>query len=287
MIARFARGGALITASCSMALSMQAAALAADEPSAPLTLDKAFTAATGKTVQDQPAALRNCARFTGGAKNGSGGWYFDQPVQGAQPLAYVIGYIDTVNGKANSVLIGVLAGQLYRIDVNEQTAAGNFGPQDLQPPPAGVSGGLTGDGVRLTTPQDWRLASGALMVTGGPATRSTTFALTAVCLPPSPTRPPVSPPSSPSPSPSPSRPPAGTGIPVGNGPARPDEPSPSAPASSSAAAAAPDADAEATGTLPITGGPGGALAGLGLASVAAGLLAVAAHRRRDRVRFRA
>jgi hypothetical protein len=259
MIPRIARFTGLLTASCVAALSLQTAAFAAADDPAPLSLDKAFTAATGKAAKDQPSSIRNCTGFPEGGKSGTDGWQFSQPVAGGTPLAYVMGFIETVNDKAKPALIGVIAGQLYEVDVNERTLAGQFSAEDLLPARAGVTGGLTASGLRLSTPQGWRLASGALLVTGGTAGQATTFALTAVCLPPSP---------SPSASPSVSR----SAVPSA---------SPSTPASASASTSP-------SATLPITGGRAGTVALVGLAAVTIGLLLlVALHRRRERVRFTA
>ncbi|GIE77953.1 hypothetical protein Aph02nite_39030 [Actinoplanes philippinensis] len=275
MIGRIARCTGLLAASCIAAFALQTAAFAAEGEPAPLSLDKAFTAATGKAATDQPAAIRTCGTFPGGGKPGADGWQFDQPVAGGTPLAYVMGFIETVNGAPKPALIGVIAGQVYEVAVNERTMAGQFGPEDLLPPRAGVTGGLTEAGLWLGTPRGWRLASGALLVTGGTAGGAATFALTAVCLPPS-----ASP--SPSPSPSPSRsasPQASRSVPPSVSPSASRSPS---------AAVSPVASPTDTATLPITGGRPGVFALLGLATVTAGLLLLGTLRwRRDRVRFTA
>jgi hypothetical protein len=269
MIPRIARFTGVLTASCLAAFALQTAAFAAADDPAPLSLDKRFTAATGKGAGDQPSSLRTCTGFPEGAKSGTDGWEFDQPVAGGTPLAYVMGFIETVDGKANPALLGVIAGQLYKVDVNERTLAGQFGPEDLLPAPPGVTGALTTRGLRLSTPQGWRLASGALLVTGGTAGPAKTFALTAVCLPPS-----SSPSSSPSPSTSPSV-------------SRPAAPSPS-PSASASTAPGTSPSATPAATLPITGDRAGTVAVLGLVAVVAGLLLLGALRwRRDRVRFTA
>src|SRR3954451_3636080 len=63
MIARMARMGGVVVASACLIISAQTVARAADGTPGVLTLDKAFTAATGKTIDDQPASLRHCDQF--------------------------------------------------------------------------------------------------------------------------------------------------------------------------------------------------------------------------------
>ena len=258
MIARIARGGGVVAASAILILSAQATALAAEGGTpAPLTLDKTFTGVSGKTIDDQPASLRDCRQFPEGAKKATDGWRFDQPVAGAQPLAYTVAFIETVDGKASPVLIGLIAGRLLQIDVNEETLKGNISQDDLEAAPAGVSGGLVDGGAWLGTPHGWRLATGALMIDGD-AGGVTTFSLTAVCPPPA----------SPSPTTSTTRS-------ASSSPAVAHSPSTSA-----------TTEPAAVG-LAITGNRSGTVALLGLTAVALGVLMLAARRRRAKIRFRA
>lgn len=269
MIMRFGRRAGVVPAAALLILSMQAAAIAAEKVDAiRLPLDTEFTGAVGKTVTDEPASIRNCARFAGGARPGTDGWRFDQPVPGGAVRAYTIGFIATIDGTPGAVLLGLTGDSVVRINVTPATLQGQFGPEDLLPVPAGVSGGLIDGGAGgswLNTPTGWRLAAGALLVDGTAGDREA-FALVAVCLPGAPASPSTSPSASASPSPS---------------------PSPSATHSSPTPSASPTATPPDTGGLPITGNRSGVVAFAGLAAVVIGGLLLAVRRRRDKVRFRA
>ena len=258
MFARIGRWSGAFSVSTCLILSIPAAARAA---TVPLTLDTSFTGATGKTIEDEPDSLRDCSAFPDGAKIDSDGWKFDQPVPGGTVQAYTIALIKTVNGVPEPVLLGITSAGVVRIAFNPATAQGQFGPDDLGPAPEGVTGGLADDGAWLNTPAGWRLAFGALMVTGG-AAGGGTFALTDVCLP------------APAASPSVSAPSASRSV-------SPSASATSASPTTTAAAAA----TETGGSLPITGSRTGPLALAGLALAIAGVLLLAVRRRR--IRFRA
>jgi LPXTG-motif cell wall-anchored protein len=255
MIARIAPlTGALATAMCGLLLVSAAPAAAEGDIATKLTLDTAYTGAVGRTIEEQPTTIRNCAAIPGGVKADTDGWSFNQPVVGAPVDAYVIGFITLVGETPTPVLIGITAGGLVQVPFSAEALQGQIKPSDLQPVPEGVTGGLLNAGAGgawLGTPQGWRLAFGVLQIRwapGGP----TTFDLTAVCLP--------AVVSSPSPAPSPT--PSG----AGGGAATP---TPTTPASN----------------LPITGDRSAALAAAGFALLVVGVLLVVVRRRRNKVRF--
>jgi LPXTG-motif cell wall-anchored protein len=231
-------------------------AIAAPGDPVNLTLDSAFTGTTGKLAEEQPTDLRKCNDIADGAKKDTDGWLFDQPVSGATASAYVIAFIKLVDGTAVPVLLGINADGVVEVPFSAAALAAPLAEDGPGPAPAGVSGGLLGDGADgawLRTPTGWRLAYGVLQV-GSTGSEPATFALTAVCLP-------------------------AVAVP-------PASASPSASSSASpSAAASPSPAAGGAPTLPVTGGSVAVLAGAGLALVGVGVLLLRLRRRRTEITF--
>ena len=117
VIARLARWAAL-SASILVISSVPAPAFAAeDDAVVRLTLDTAFTGAGGKTIADEPAAIRKCADLPGGAQPATDGWRFDQPVAGRSAAAYTIAFITTVQGTPTPILLGVTPTGVVQIKI--------------------------------------------------------------------------------------------------------------------------------------------------------------------------
>ncbi|MFG1603390.1 LPXTG cell wall anchor domain-containing protein [Actinoplanes sp. NPDC049265] len=261
MTMRVWRGAALAMSTVLVILSASSAAYA-DSGEATLTLDPAFVGALGKTAAEQAADLSDCAAIPDEIDAGSAGWRFGQPATDASVLAYSIGYIGTVDGKPGAIVIGVTAEGIWRITTDG-------GQQEAVPVPEGVGGGLLdegADGAWLRTPADWRLAPGALRVTGATGAVPKTFGLSAVCLP--------------------ALPPPASGAPDDDeepGGEQPDaEPSasPSTPVHV-VTEVKPDSGG-AAGGLPVTGSPVQTITLAGLSLAALGALTVLLARRRSR-----
>jgi LPXTG-motif cell wall-anchored protein len=253
--------GVLILVLCGMLLASGRAAWAEDGK-ATLTLDPAFAGPFGRTLEEQPATLRDCAAVPGGMQVGMDGWRFDQPVAGAPVSGYAIGFIKEVDGQLGTVVILISAAGLF--EVTATAGAARFDASAVGPPPAGVTGGLVdagAGGAWLGTPHGWRLAGGALEILASAGER-TTFGLSAVCLPGS---------ASPSPSPSSSLPSSSPAPTISD---------PAAAPSTSAVATTP-----AAASLPVTGGRMPLLVVGGSALLVLGGALLAVRRQRDRVRF--
>ncbi|MEU8075109.1 LPXTG cell wall anchor domain-containing protein [Catellatospora citrea] len=238
----FSAAAALLVA----VLAAPAPAADAAAPTQVLALEEQYLQ---KKLTAQPPALRDCEAVPQGASAGTDGWVFEQPAAGNTAAAYVIGFIAGTRENPTPHILGITADGVVEVPLSDPTSPG--------PAPAGVSGGLLGNGgtgAWLKTPAGWELISGQLQV--AEPTEQATFGLAAVCAPPAA-------PASPRPSASvvPSRSPVASASPRAT------------------AAITPSASA---GGLPVTGSKLSSvvLAGLGLLLVGALLLVLSRRARR-------
>jgi LPXTG-motif cell wall-anchored protein len=137
---------------------------------------------------------KDCGAIKGGAKEGTDGWVFDQPAQGAANFAYILGLVDAklqpvvlgldneggiVNFKVDAALPNADSLKAGKIDDNQAKslakaaestdkelakAAGSTDVPAIVELPAGVAGGLTDKGgVWLQTPAGWHLVYGQMI----------------------------------------------------------------------------------------------------------------------------
>src|SRR6266487_3119528 len=252
------RGLARLAVAATAALvagAIGAAPAAATDPSTPppTAPDNAAQLDLSGPLLAKDFATKGCDGITGGAKAGTDGWVFDQPVKGVTEYAYVFGFVDT---KRKPVVLLVTEGGVFGFDnpaagalaleskaAGELTSAEEGGDIDLPPAPEGVHGGLIPNGGWLQTPAGWTLTIGFLVHDNETAGKAK-FHLLRVCMPVT---------STPTGTASPSQA-GGTG--GGSG-----------------------------GSLPVTGANAGMLAGAGLLLVAVGAMLFVVRRRRDATKF--
>lgn len=157
---------------------------------------------------------KSCEGIPGGAKAGTDGWVFSQPVTGTQGYGYIFGLIDGdqrvvvlgvdkdgVTGLKvkGATLQGLKAGKLSGGEAKSlaKTAEGNTSPEESTSPegdtssddveeiaaPEGVAGGVTATGEGwVQTPAGWQLASGALLYAPAVENAPKEFSLLRVCV---------------------------------------------------------------------------------------------------------
>ncbi|MDT5036847.1 MAG: hypothetical protein QOE03_2032, partial [Micromonosporaceae bacterium] len=190
-------------------------AVAAAEDPAPIGVLDLPVPEDGLTVTGVQA--RACTQIPGGAKIGTDGWVFSQPVKDPTELAYVVGLVAAPTTAPEPVLLGITKDGITGLKIDDSLKAkGKAGAKSLTrdtgdatkalaakagegtdpgttdildglvriPAPAGVAGGLISDngGAWLQTPAGWIIAAGALLHIGGD-TDATTFDLAGVCPP--------------------------------------------------------------------------------------------------------
>ncbi|NJC72796.1 LPXTG cell wall anchor domain-containing protein [Planosporangium thailandense] len=212
---------------------------------------------------------KGCDGIPGGAKTGTDGWVFNQPVKGATDYGYIVGLLDMDNKQV--VTLGISADGVTGLELDQSAAQGlkdgTLGSSAVKslaaaaaaddssdgvkevPAPKGVAGGLTSTGEGwLQTPAGWQLASGALLYSPQVEGAPEDFTLARVCAPKTESSP----------------------TPTASVPAPPSK--------------APGAGGGSGSSLPVTGANVAAVAGVGVVLVAIGALFVL-RRRRDTTKF--
>jgi LPXTG-motif cell wall-anchored protein len=216
---------------------------------------------------------KGCDGIPGGAKAGTDGWVFSQPVDGATDYGYIFGF---ANGDGQPVVLGVGKEGVTGLQVDPSEAAGlkagrlssgdakalaqaveddaPSGDVEEVPAPAGVAGGLTSTGEGwLQTPAGWQLVYGALLYSSAAldSPKEFSFSLLRVCAPKADTAP---------------------------------APTDTATAPAPAPSKAPGAGGGSGGSLPVTGANAGLIAGAGALLIGIGAV-LFVRRRRETTKF--
>jgi LPXTG-motif cell wall-anchored protein len=220
-LARLAVAAGAVLAGAVMAANPAAATVPDDGGGGVAILDipKPPPLLTAKDFLEKKLAAASCDGIKDGAKQGTDGWVFDQPAQGAANFIYVFGFADAdskpvvlgldneggiVNfdlsklppdaarlqaGKIDDSQAKSLAKAAASTDKDLAKVAGGEGDASPGLPstidlPAGVAGGLAGtEGVWLQTPAGWHLVFGEMIHDKPGADAPKKFHLVRVCEP--------------------------------------------------------------------------------------------------------